>query len=103
MEQGNNKALSCKLTSMELHKRKEEIIAKLKEQVIEKKELRDGYSFKFTGTDEIINEVTAFIKSERQCCDFFNFKVTITNNSFLWLDIYGQKGVKEFITTELEM
>ncbi|HEY1032927.1 MAG TPA: hypothetical protein VGD89_14220 [Flavipsychrobacter sp.] len=99
----NNKALSCKLTSPELRKRKEEAIAKLKLQVIEKRELNDGYSYKFNSSDEMLDMVTAFIKSERLCCDFFNFKLTVTDDAFMWLDIYGQEGAKEFITAELEM
>lgn len=97
------KTLSCKLTSPELRKRKDEVIAKLKKHILTKKELPNGYSYKFNGTDEILDEVTAFVKSERQCCDFFDFKVTVTNDTFLWLDIYGPEGAKEFINTELEL
>ena len=104
MKQGTDKKqLSCKLTSPKLRKRKEGIISQLKKQVIERKELADGYSYKFTGTDEMLDTLTEFIKSERQCCDFFNFKLTVSNDSFIWIDITGEDGAKEFITTELEM
>ncbi|MFN4247913.1 MAG: hypothetical protein ACK4EY_09315 [Flavipsychrobacter sp.] len=98
-----NKTLSCKLTSPELRKRKEEVIAELKKEILEKKELPDGYSYKFNGSDDMLDKVNSFIKSERLCCDFFNFKITLTNDTSLWLDIYGPEGAKEFITTELEM
>src|SRR4030095_9323150 len=43
--------ITCKLTSQELQKRKEEVIASLKIKVLDKKELKDGYSFKFEGTE----------------------------------------------------
>lgn len=99
----NKKPLSCKLTSPELRKRKEEVIAQLKAQVIEKRELPNGYSYKFNGSDALLDMATDFIKSERLCCDFFSFKLTITDDAVMWLDIYGQEGAKEFITTELEM
>jgi hypothetical protein len=103
MQTGKEKTLSCKLTTPELRKRKEEVIAKLKAQILEKKELTNGFSYKFHGTDQVLDEITSFIKSERQCCDFFNFNVSVNNDSVIWLEISGQDGAKEFITTELEM
>lgn len=39
--------VSCKLTSPELRKRKEEIITVLKSKILEKQELADGYKYKF--------------------------------------------------------
>jgi hypothetical protein len=96
-------SMSCKLTTSELQKRKEEAIAYLKKQVREKKELPDGYRYTFTGTDEMLETITAFIKSERDCCGFFNFTMTVTNDLLVSLDITGAEGVKEFIRMELEM
>jgi len=98
-----HKTLSCKLTTPELRKRKEEVIDKLKKLVLERKELANGYSYKFTGTDQALDMLAEFIKSERQCCDFFNFKLNVTNDSFIWLEISGDEAAKEFIVTELEM
>lgn len=37
------------------------------------------------------------------CCDFFNFKLLVSNDSTVWLEISGADGTKEFIKTELEM
>lgn len=98
-----NKPMTCKLTSPELRKRKEEVISKLKGLVLEKKELPDGFAYKFDGTDEILDSLTAFIKSERLCCDFFNFKLLVSQEAVVWLEISGAEGAKEFIKTELEM
>jgi hypothetical protein len=95
--------LSCKLTSTELKKRKEDVIAMLREQMIEKKELTEGYCYKFNGTDEILEMLTLFIRSERQCCGFFNFRLSVNNDSFTWLEISGPEGTKKFITAELKM
>ena len=69
--------LSCKLTGPELRKRKETVLASLKTQMIEKKELKDGYAFKFPGTDRMLDELNEFIKAERECCDFFTFNLSI--------------------------
>ncbi|MBS4027536.1 MAG: hypothetical protein KGZ58_02770 [Ignavibacteriales bacterium] len=94
--------LSCKLTTPELQKRKETVIASLKQQILDKKELQDGYAFKFAGTDEILDELTEFIKTERACCDFFTFGLSVSGDkSEAWLELTGVDGAKDFITTEL--
>lgn len=94
--------LSCKLTTPELQKRKETVIASLKEQILEKKELKDGFAFKFSGTDEILDELTEFIKTERMCCDFFTFGLSVSGDkSEAWLELTGVDGAKDFITSEL--
>jgi hypothetical protein len=94
----------CKLTSPELRERKETVIASLRKKVLEKKELSNGYAFKFGGSDEMLDELTTFIKAERQCCDFFTFNLQISGDqSELWLELTGAEGAKDFIRTELEL
>ncbi|MFN0293526.1 hypothetical protein [Pedobacter helvus] len=100
---GSEKTLSCKLTSPEMQQRKATVIASLKKQIIEKKELSNGYSYKFKGTDSIVDELADFVKTERLCCDFFDFELKVAGNaSSAWLTITGPNGVKDFIKTELE-
>lgn len=94
--------LSCKLTSPELRKRKEVVIAVLKVKVLETQELADGYKYKFDATDEMLDQLTAFLKSERACCDFFDFNLALSDK-IVWLSISGPDGAKDFIKTELEL
>lgn len=94
--------VSCKLTSDELQQRRETVLASLKSKVIEKKELANGYAFKFEGSDQNIDELIEFIKTERECCDFFVFGLSISGDkSVVWLDLTGPPGVKDMITVEL--
>jgi hypothetical protein len=94
--------LSCKLTTPELQKRKETVIASLKQKILEKKELKDGYAFKFTGTDEVLDELTEFIKTERACCNFFTFGLSVSGDKTeAWLELTGVDGAKDFIISEL--
>ncbi len=94
--------LTCKLSSPELKKRKETILASLRKQVLEKKELSNGYAFKFSGSDAMIDELHAFIKTERQCCDFFTFTLSISGDKGeAWLELTGVDGAKDFVTEEL--
>lgn len=97
----HQKAFSCKLSSPELQKRKSTVIAKFKTIVVEKTELDNGYSYKFKNTDAAIDLLTDFIKTERQCCDFFNFNMFVSTDQYISLDISGEDGVKEFICNEI--
>ena len=93
----------CKLTSAEFRERKATVVASLKKQVIEKKELKNGFAYKFSGTDSMVDEITNFIKTERQCCGFFSFNMTISGDDEMWLEITGPKGAKDVIINELEL
>jgi len=96
--------LSCKLTTTELQQRKVTVIASLKKQMRAKKELKNGFAYKFNGSDVMIDQLAAFVKTERACCDFFIFNLSISGDkSEAWLEITGPKGAKEFIKTELEL
>lgn len=94
----------CSLTTPELQARKATVLASLKRQIMEKKELPDGYAFKFAGTDEVLDELLEFIKTERTCCNFFVFNVSVSGDkSEIWLALTGVEGVKDVITNELEL
>lgn len=94
--------IACKLTTPELRERKETVLASLKSQVQEKRELADGYAFKFNGSDKTLDEITEFIKTERECCDFFTFNLSVAGDKGeMWLELKGAEGAKEFITTEM--
>lgn len=44
-----------------------------------------------------------FIKTERTCCGFFTYTLTLgDNNTPLWMEITSPDGAKEFISNELE-
>jgi hypothetical protein len=96
------KSVSCKLTAPELQKRKATIIADLKAVVLERKELENGFSYKFDGTDEILDKLNDFIKTERMCCDFFTFQVTVEDQTAR-LNITGPNGAKEFLRGEVDL
>lgn len=103
--QAKNKdgTLVCKLSSPEMQERKSTILASLKKQVLEKRELENGYAFKFTGSDKMVDELMEFIKTERTCCGFFTFNLSISGDaSEAWLELTGPEGAKDFITTEME-
>ena len=95
-----SKAIACKLTTPELQKRKATVIADLKALVHERKELENGFLYKFESTDEILDKLNDFIKTERLCCDFFTFQTTVDEN-VAQLQITGPNGAKEFLNNEV--
>lgn len=101
METGT-KPITCKLTTPELQKRKATVIAQLKALVLDKKELSNGYSYGFEGTDDNLDKLNTFIKTERMCCDFFTFQLTVEEDKAL-LNITGPEGAKEFLKEEIDL
>jgi hypothetical protein len=86
-----------------MQERKLTVLASLKKEVKEKKELSNGYAFRFDGSDKILAELTEFIRTERTCCDFFTFNLSVSGDkSEIWLELTGPEGAKDFITEELE-
>jgi hypothetical protein len=96
------KPITCKLTSVELQKRKATVIAELKALVLSRKELTDGYGYEFEGADDILDKLNTFIKTERMCCDFFTFQLTIEESKAI-LNITGPEGTKEFLKEEVDL
>lgn len=92
--------LACALTSPELQKRKTTVIESLKKQVLEKTELPDGFHFTFPATDAMLDELNEFVKTERKCCPFFTFMITVKGEQ-CFLELSGPEGAKEFIVQEL--
>lgn len=96
------KPITCKLTAPELQRRKATVIAELKALVVGRNELSNGYAYEFAGTDEVLDKLNTFIKTERMCCDFFTFQLTVEDNRAL-LNITGPEGAKEFLKEEVAL
>ncbi len=96
------KNVSCKLTTPELQKRKATVIAELKARVLERKELSNGYAYKFEGSDENLDKLNEFIKTERKCCDFFLFQLSVEDN-VIELIISGENDAKKFLKEEIDL
>jgi len=98
----DKKTLSCKLTSSALRERKATVITSLKKKLVIKKDIPGGFEYIFPGSDEIIDELADFIKSERLCCDFFQFSLNISGDiKEARLSITGPEGSRRFLEEEL--
>lgn len=96
------KSVTCKLTSPELQKRKATTIADLKKDILSREELTNGFSYKFASSDQALDNINDFIKTERLCCDFFSYQITVKEDS-TELQITGPAGTKDFLKEEVDL
>ena len=96
----NNRKLpiACLLPNHEQAKRREKIANDIFNEAEKIRELRDGFSFRYPGTNEWISTLSEFIMFERNCCPFFTFELLFASNTGpVYLHIRGSKHAKEFI------
>lgn len=96
----NAKTLTCKLTTPDLQKRRATVISELKGLVIRKQPLTSGLKFSFESQDEVLDKLVDFIKSERLCCDFLSFQLSVVEDTAT-LEITGPEGTKDFLEHEV--
>src|SRR6185436_8905111 len=90
--------ITCSLTSTELQERRRTVLEKLREAVVEVKELADGFAYSFPSDGNRFPELAAMIELERQCCPFLQFRVTVAaGQGPLTLEITGPEGTKDFL------
>src|SRR5215204_1885756 len=90
----NNRKLpiACLLPNHEQAKRRDEIANDIFKGAEEIRELRNGFSFRYPGTDEWISMISEFIMFEL---------LFALNTGPVYLHMRGSKDVKEFIKKEL--
>lgn len=70
---------------------------------MERKERGNGYRYSFKGSNEVLAELVGFITTERTCCGFFRFHLSVEDaEANVVLTISGPKGAKEFINVQIE-
>jgi hypothetical protein len=61
-------------------------------------DLPNGYRYRFGPGVDTLMTIARVIDAERQCCRFFQFRLTIEPaNGPFWLDVTGPDGTREFL------
>lgn len=76
------------------------MIRELSQILVKREVLPDGLRFTFNSGDETLDTLVDFIKSERQCCDFLSFRLSVSDDEAL-LELTGPKGTREFLEREI--
>lgn len=95
--------IACSLEASELAERGEEIRRELFVAVEERRELADGFAYRFPGSDAFKDRLLAFAAAERTCCAFFRIELAFEPGlGPIWLTLRGPEGVKDFIRQAFE-
>lgn len=94
--------IACELTAAEIAARRAALLPGLLEQAVERTPLPNGFRWRFTATSELLAAMAETINTERQCCRFLRFVVTLEPaNGPIWLEITGPSGTIAFLETLL--
>lgn len=95
---------NTKSLSKEEWAHKRQISDKMKIARVERKELADGYAFRFRPEAVSLLELADWVSSEARCCPFFDMGIEVERDGGpLWLKLTGREGVKHFIRMEFKL
>ncbi len=64
----------------------------------ERRELSDGYAFRFPGDTHWAQTLSDFVMHERECCPFFTFALVFAPaQGPIWLHLTGSAEIKAFV------
>lgn len=97
-------ALACNFSAInatERHAHRKLASYVMSEGVTEKRELSDGYAFRYDAAD--FSKVAQYVENERRCCPFLDFEIHArATDSAVWLYLRGQGNVKDFLDTAFQ-
>jgi hypothetical protein len=92
----------CTLGPQALSKRREGLFADLVRHAATHEELDNGHRLTFAATDEAIAIILKTVTSERHCCQFLRFQITVEPGGRpIALELTGPHGTKEFVAALL--
>ena len=94
--------IACELTPAEITARRAALLPGLLAQAVERTPLPNGFRWRFAASGEFLAAVAETLNTERQCCRFLRFVLTIEQDGGpIWLEITGPQGTVEFLETLL--
>jgi hypothetical protein len=83
---------------------KKQISEKMRIALADRKELANGYAFRFRPEAVSLMELADWVTSEARCCPFFDMGIEVERDGgFRWLKLTGAEGVKQFIRMEFNL
>lgn len=68
-------------------------------EVQERKPIEGGRAFRFQA--DALAALAAFVQNERRCCPFLTFRLSLTPDGVLWMELTGPEGTGELLDHEL--
>ena len=93
----------CTLTPAALQARREGLLSDLLRRAEGHEELPQGYRLRFAATGETLSAIARTVDSERRCCRFLRFGITVEpDEGPILLELSGPPGTREFVAALLE-
>jgi hypothetical protein len=73
------------------------LLDSLRTRTRERRELSDGYAFRFDADTSTLTNLAAWVGLERLCCPFLRFTIEVEPGGSLWLRLTGSADVKTFV------
>ena len=92
----------CTLTPAALQARREGLLSDLLRRAEAHEELPQGYRLRFAATGETLSAIARTVDSERRCCRFLRFGITVEpDEGPILLELSGPPGTREFVAALL--
>jgi hypothetical protein len=90
--------IACTLTPGDFGSRRDELLPGLVAHALERVDRPDGLAWRFEARTDVLQAIISVIDSERRCCAFLRFELTVDpRHGPLWLTVTGPGGRKEFL------
>jgi len=81
----------------------DELGPKLRDLVVQARELTDGYEFEFPGDRSTFQLIAEWTIGEHLCCPFFDIDLRLDREAgSTWIRLSGRPGTKEFIRADFK-
>lgn len=90
--------VACTLTADALADRRTGVLAPLGRAVLERREVEDGWAFRFAPEPGRVEALARVVEMERACCAFLRFRIQVEPaGGPVWLELTGPPAAKEMI------
>ena len=96
--------IACTLGPAALRARQDDLLGGLVRRALERLDIPNGYRVRFAPTDGVLATIANVIETERQCCRFLTFRLTVEPDAGpIWLEVSGPPGTREFLAGMLDL
>lgn len=96
--------VACDMSALtaEQQERQRALLALLRADAEEVRELEDGYAFRHSADRDVLFALAEFVANERLCCPFFGFALTVERGGGpVWLRMTGEGEAKSVLEAEM--
>ena len=98
--------VACDMSALtaDQQERQRALLALLRADANEVRELEDGYAFRHSTDREVLLALAEFVANERLCCPFFGFAITVERGGGpVWLRMTGEREAKSVLEGEMAL